>query len=98
MNEQVRKPLPQSLMKAIRDVTESPYSTAPEKFEAVMLIAHGYGLYAALDEFNPTGYAIPEEQWSAIGGMLQAIDWGDQISNVNVLLDWMNVGPSAYRP
>lgn len=95
--DQIRQPLPESLMKAIRAVVESPYSTAREKFEAVVLIAHGYGLYSALEEFSPTHYAIPEEQWNAIGEMLQTIP-GQRVERVNAALEWMNIGPSGYKP
>jgi hypothetical protein len=94
---QIRQPLPESLMKAIRATVASPDATAQEKFEAVVLIAHGYGLWAKETGLNPTGYAIPEEQWAAISEMLMAVPDGD-VGKVNMALDWMNLGPSGYVP
>jgi hypothetical protein len=92
---QIRQPLPESLMKAIRAVIEFPYSTAQEKFEAVVLMTHGYGLWHAQTDIKPSAYAIPEEQWAAISEMLMAVPDGD-IGKVNMALDWMNLGPSGY--
>ena len=99
MSEQIKKPLPESLMKAIRATMASPDATAREKFEAVVLITHGYGLFTKNDgSIDPMGYAIPEEQWHAISGLLMAVSDGDSIEKVNVALDWMNIGPSGYKP
>lgn len=93
MNEQVRRPLPDSLMKAIRAVTENEEASTQERFEAVVLIATGYGLFQHAESVNPTGYAIPEEQWREVSGWLINMSPG-----VNAALDWMNLGPSAYDP
>ena len=95
--EQVREPLPGSLMKAIRATIASPDATAQEKFEAVLLIAHGYGLWAPKTGLDPRTYAIPEEQWTAISTLLMAVPDGDT-DKVNMALDWMNLGPSGYKP
>lgn len=97
MAEQVKKPLPESLMKAIRATVASPDATAREKFEAVVLITHGYGLFAASDALDPQAYAIPAEQWAAISILLQSSD-SDPVGQVNVALEWMNIGPSGYQP
>jgi hypothetical protein len=94
---QIKKPLPESLMKAIRATVESPYPTPQEKFEAVVLMTHGYGLFTAAEKLDPTAYAIPEEQWNAIGEMLQTLS-GDPVGKVNMSLEWMNIGPSGYKP
>ena len=61
------------------------------------LASRRYGLYSALEEFIPTHYAIPEEQWNAIAEMLQTIP-GQRVEKVNAALDWMNIGPSGYKP
>jgi len=100
MSKPFRKPLPESLMKAIKATTESPDLTAQEKFEAVVLTVHGYGLFAKNDgSIDPQAYAIPEEQWCAIGDLIrEASRTADPISQVNWALDWMNVGPSGYTP
>lgn len=93
----IKKPLPESLMKAIRATVESPDATPYDKFEAVVLITHGYGLWTAQEGIDPRAYAIPEEQWKAIAEMLQNLPDGD-LNKVNMALDWMNVGPSGYNP
>jgi hypothetical protein len=98
MAEQIKKPLPESLMKAIKATVESPDATPLEKFEAVVLITHGYGLFTKNDgSIDPRGYAITEGQWGAISEMLQSTRDGD-ISKVNMALEWMNIGPSSYKP
>jgi hypothetical protein len=84
-------------MKAIRAVVESPDMSAQEKFDAVVLMAHGYGLFSAQATLNPTGYAIPEAQWNTVSGLLMTLA-EDHISQVNVAMDWMNIGPSGYQP
>lgn len=47
---------------------------------------------------NGSEYAIPEDQWHALGEHL--LRRGDQLSSslttINLLLDWMNLGPSSY--
>jgi hypothetical protein len=95
--EQIKKPLPESLMKAIKATVESPDLTPREKFEAAVLMAHGYGLFSASEKLDPTGYAIPEEQWGAISDMLMSLADGD-VGKVNMAMEWMNVGPSGYKP
>lgn len=98
MTEQTKKPLPESLMKAIRATVESPDPTPAEKFEAVVLMAHGYGLFtAASGKIDPTAYAIPQEQWGVISEMLMTTPDGD-VGKVNMALEWMNLGPSGYKP
>jgi hypothetical protein len=95
--DQIREPLPESLMKAIRATIASPEATAQEKFEAVLIMVHGYGMWSALVALDPTRYAIPEEQWTTISTLLMAVPNGDT-DKVNMALDWMNVGPSGYKP
>lgn len=97
MTEQIKKPLPESLMKAIRATVGSPDLTPGETFEAVVLITHGYGLFTANDgTIDPMGYAIPNEQWGAISEMLMSLADGD-VGKVNMSLEWMNIGPSGYK-
>lgn len=100
MSEQIKKPLPESLMRAITATVQSPKLTAREKFEAVVLITHGYGLWTAnTGSIDPRGYAIPETQWIEISGLLMdAVSDGDPFTKVNMSMDWMNVGPSGYKP
>lgn len=100
MNAQIKKPLPESLMKAITATMTSPELTPREKLEAAVLITHGYGLFTKHDgTIDPMGYAIPEEQWNAIGLMLQTAAMnGDAVAQVNMSLEWMNIGPSGYKP
>lgn len=96
--DQIRQPLPGSLMKAITATVHSPEMTAGEKLEAVVLMAHGYGLWAMQDRIDPTAYAIPEEQWHAISRMLMTVTDGHSVAQVNMALEWMNNGPSGYAP
>jgi hypothetical protein len=97
VSEQIKKPLPDSLMKAIKAAVESPDLTPREKFEAAVLVTHGYGMFTAAEKIDPTAYAIPEEQWVAIADMMQTLKGDDPLSQVNMALDWMNIGPSGYK-
>ena len=98
MPEQIKKPLPEALMKAITATVQSPELTPREKFEAAVLISHGYGLFtAASGTIDPTAYAIPEAQWNTIGELLQMTAPGG-MEQVNMALEWMNIGPSGYKP
>ena len=85
-------------MKAILATVASPDATAGEKFEAVLLMVHGYGLWSAQEGINPTAFAIPEAQWGTISEMLMTVSHGDPTNKVNVALSWMNLGPSSYTP
>jgi len=98
--EQIKKPLPESLMKAIIAMASVPELTPREKFEAAVLITHGYGLFTKHEgTIDPMGYAIPETQWRVISEMLtMASATGNAIDQVNVALEWMNIGPSGYKP
>ncbi len=97
---QIKKPLPESLMKALTATMTSPELTPQEKFEAAVLITHGYGLFTKHDgTIDPMGYAIPEAQWFVISEMLtMASATGDAVAQVNLALSWMNIGPSGYKP
>lgn len=96
--DKVKNPLPESLMKAIKATIESPVPTAREKFEAVVLMTHGYGCFSANETLDPTGYAIPEQQWTDISQMLMTLSGSDDpIARVNMALEWMNYGPSGYK-
>lgn len=98
MAEQIKKPLPESLMKAITVTVQSPDLTSREKFEAVVLMAHGYGFWTErVGSIDPTAYAIPETQWRTIGELLQMTIPGG-VDQVNMALEWMNIGPSSYKP
>lgn len=94
--EQLKAPLPEPLMKAIKATVESEALTPTEKFHAVVYITHGYGLFKAQDGIDPRAYAMPEEQWTAIGEMLQSLFTG--LDKVNMAMEWMNIGPSGYKP
>ena len=97
MSERIEEPLPEALMKAIRATVQASDMTAQEKLHAVVLITNGYGLFASQTSINPTKFAIPEEQWGAIMGLLQTVPSGS-VAQVNMALEWMNIGPSSYKP
>lgn len=94
---QTRKPLPESLMKTIRVIVTSAMS-GQDKFEAVLLIANSYGLYAEAESLDPTNYAMPHDQWLSIADLLAEHLSDDPTTQVNAVLSWMNIGPSSYVP
>lgn len=99
MTEQVRKPLPESLMKAIRVVVTNEEAHRQERFDAVLLLVTGYGLFEQAESIDPTRFAIPEEQWHEVSGLLTNMaKEASGLSGVNAALGWMNSGPSAYVP
>lgn len=52
--------------------------------------------WEAEEMVDPTEFAIPKTQWLQIGEWLVEKKEEGDIARVNVLLDWMNRGPSAY--
>lgn len=94
--EQVQVTLPTSLMKTMRAIGSADEMTAIEKLEAMVLIAHGYGLWDRQAALDPTMTSIPESQWSDIAKLLMNCQ-GDDLARVNLSLDWMNLGPSAFQ-
>jgi hypothetical protein len=98
MSDRLEKPLPDSVMLAIDAVVKEPGMTAAAKFEAIILMVHGTGLYMAAASLDPTAFAIPKEQWTWISQALVDLrgTLGD-VERVNLALSWMNMGPSAYE-
>lgn len=94
MTEQLKVTLPFSLMQAIKAICESPM-LAKDKYLAVILMCHGYGLWEQQESFDPTSYAIPDAQWAAICELMMNLVDGD-LTKVNLGIDWMNQGPSGY--
>lgn len=51
------------------------------------------------EKVDPRDYALPQDQWSELCQAL--IDRGhktaDPLEGVNLGLDWVNIGPSAYE-
>lgn len=55
--------------------------------------------YTTEKKLDGTRLRIPKQQWTAIGQAL--VDKEDQVgrgdvAKANILLDWMNVGPSSF--
>jgi len=96
MTTKVKSPLPESLMKAIKVTVESPDLTPVEKFEAVVLVTNGYGLFSQNETVDPSAYAIPAKQWGEISELLMTLADTD-VSKVNIAMEWMNIGPSGYE-
>lgn len=95
--DRIEEPLPESLMRAIGAACASDALTIPQKLEAALLIATGYGLYRQAETIDPTKFAIPESQWTTISELLLAASkQASPVGSVNVALTWMNSGPSAY--
>lgn len=99
MNSPIEKPLPQSLMNATMRIIEADDMPLSDRFEAVLLMVTGYGLYQQTESVDPTRFAIPQDQWTTIAQGLQDAqlrDGGTTVAAVNIALSWMNSGPSAY--
>jgi hypothetical protein len=83
-------------MKSIAETLSSEVMTPQEQLTAVVIACHGYAMFDGCESFDPRSYAIPSEQWKKVCGWLQGLP-GDRLDRVNLSLDWMNVGPSAYE-
>lgn len=94
--DQVQLELPESLIGAIEAVAISTM-TPQRRYEAILLIVIGYGLYHQLDTYSPGSIAIPSKQWGHICNLLTEME-RDSIGAVNWALSWMNQGPSGYEP
>jgi hypothetical protein len=91
--QQIR--LPDSLMRAIRLVAADPIGAPLAAVEAAVLITYGYALYSRQDTLDPCTFALPTEQWTAIGQALLDVPNTTEITRVNLGLEWVNLGPSA---
>ena len=89
--------LPESLMKSIRVIGKSEDMEPREKFEAVLTISHGFGLWTRhVGQINPTDTVIPSEQWKEICEILMQMKSSiSDIGRVNYGLSWTNSGPSG---
>lgn len=91
---QTKKPLPDALMGAIRATIADDSMSQQDRFEAVILIAHGYGLFTQHEgNIDPVAYAIPAAQSLEVANLLA----GMGADPVNASLGWMNYGPSSYE-
>lgn len=97
MPDQQRVTLPPGLMQAVKVITAS-YAMPPQhRFAAVLMLVYGAAWYGAQESVDPTGIALPEEQWRTICAWLTTgVEAVDRVDQVNLSLDWMNRGPSAY--
>ena len=87
--------MPASLMHTIEALCASDMMPF-EKYEATILICHGYGLFYQQTSFDPTSYAIPDAQWNELCNLMMDLGEGD-INKVNMSLSFMNQGPSGYK-
>jgi hypothetical protein len=105
MERLVQRPLTDQEMEHVLHViadasnpTEIVIGAIVSTFEALM----GAEAWDAAPDggIDPTQYAIPEDQVHVIGSaMLAQMDAVTDVpgfEHVNVLLDWMNTGPSSY--
>lgn len=96
MAEQLKVTLPEALMQTIKAVCASDMK-ASDKYVAIILICHGYGLWEQQETFDPMSYAIPEVQWEVICELMMNLTDSDSVTKVNLGIDWMNQGPSGYK-
>lgn len=92
--------LPESLIQTVQIVAACPIMSKGAKLEAIMLIAHGYGYWDRMEKVNPAMNKIPQVQWELIASLILSMDGvegqSDDIGKVNLCLEWMNIGPSAF--
>lgn len=74
----------------------------PEAFVNSMIRVFDIGLrdlgssWEQEEAVKPWDFALPQSQWEEIVGWLcERVDGSLDLTKVNVLLDWMNKGPSA---
>lgn len=99
--EPQRIELPSNILRAIELIIADTETTASDSYVAAVLITYGYALWKRhTGDFDPTLVQIPEPQWHEICGWLITTPGlgDDDIARVNHGLDWMNQGPSSYKP
>jgi len=89
--------LPPSLMRAIKLMCTDPDTPPQDAYVAAVLISFGWGLWEQQNTFDPTSIQIPEAQWHEICQLLMGLK-GTDIGRVNHGLDWVNQGPSGFKP
>lgn len=104
---QWRRPLTDVEMEAVLACATDAGETAGEAFVHTAIAVFSIGirerdgrtwdeLMASDDTLSPWDYAIPADQWQAISRALVAREQRSPMAGVNVLLQWMNQGPSSY--
>lgn len=80
----------------LKAIMDAPEGSPAEKSEAVLKIVLGLGMVAANESIDPTAYAVPDAQWRTLCAWLMGIQSGP-LTTVNLGLQWMNLGPSAFE-
>jgi hypothetical protein len=89
--------LPPSLMRAITLLCTDPETEPEQAYIGAVLISLSHGLWEQQASFDPTSIQIPEQQWHEICQLLMGLK-GTDIGRVNHGLDWVNQGPSTFKP
>lgn len=78
------------------DVRSALADALMSTFEGLL---HAFGGWDSMGEVNPTRIKIPEAQWHKIGEALveKAGSINQPLLATNLLLEWMNLGPSTYK-
>lgn len=93
--EKQRITLPESLMLAVRAITDDASMAPNHRFFGVLMVIWGFAWYERQAAVDPTAIALPSAQWQEICGWFTGMD-DDPVARVNFGLSWMNSGPSAY--
>lgn len=94
---QQRITLPPAVVACIRAITSDGKLPSGQRLAGVLMLVYGWAWCDAQESIDPTCVALPEAQWQQVGNMLATGVDLDPIAGVNLLLDWMNRGPSGYR-
>ncbi len=90
--------LPTSLIRAITLVAADEKTPPQALLKAAVLITVGYGLYVQHAPIDPRQVAIPTRQWNEISQALATVPGLSEIARVNLVLDWVSLGPGRVDP
>ena len=102
-NEAHRVVLPDSLMAALRAVAADVEMPPTQRYEAFILIIHGYRFWDEATDMDPSHTVIPEAQWNELCGLMTRLPVKNQfdmddIDRVNYGLSFaLGKGPSSYK-
>jgi hypothetical protein len=95
MTDMQRVEIPETLMKVITTIASDVNLNPRERLEGVLILTYGLAVLRRVTD-DKVHFAIPTAQWHQICGDLTIGVPDDRITQVNLGLDWMNSGPSAY--
>lgn len=94
---QQRVTLPADTMRAIKALATNADLPAGERLSGVLQLIYGWAWFVRQASIDPTTIALSNAQWLEVCSALTSGVPEDAYTDVNLGLQWMNIGPSTYE-